>query len=72
MKRFNVIRAHIGDRDYGIGDTREANEAEVSHLIGTCLEPVDDASKNAGGAPENKALKGAPKNKAAEPEDPEA
>lgn len=59
--KFKVIRRHFGDRPYEVGDEREADEAEVQHLIGHVL-----AKPGAKAAPpvENKAVK-APKNKAA-------
>ena len=31
--QFEVMRQHIGDRFYNEGDTREANEQDVMHLI---------------------------------------
>ena len=37
--KFNVIREH---GDYKPGDTREANENDVRHLIGKCLVPVSE------------------------------
>jgi hypothetical protein len=33
MARFNVLRQHYGDRDYIPGDTREADPAQVAHLV---------------------------------------
>lgn len=44
--KFTVTRPHMGDKFYDIGDEREAKEAEVSHLIGSCLEKMEAASKN--------------------------
>lgn len=43
--KFDVIREH---GDYKPGDTREANEADVRHLIGKCLVPAkaDKAPKS--------------------------
>lgn len=32
-ERYNVLRQHIGDRDYLPGDTREADPAQVAHLV---------------------------------------
>lgn len=55
--KFHVIRQHLGDKMYMPGDTREANESDVKHLIGTVL------SKSKPRAPSNKAKSGAPKNK---------
>jgi len=57
--KFNVIREH---GDYKPGDTREANENDVRHLIGKCLVPV---SEKAAEKPKNKAAKPL-KNKAAD------
>lgn len=31
--QFAVIRRHLGDKMYEPGDVREANEADVRHLI---------------------------------------
>lgn len=31
--QFEVMRQHLGDRFYSEGDTREANEQDVMHLI---------------------------------------
>lgn len=31
--QFEVMRQHLGDRFYNEGDTREANEQDVMHLI---------------------------------------
>jgi hypothetical protein len=33
MTVYKVLRFHIGDRDYRVGDTREAIPAEVAHLV---------------------------------------
>jgi hypothetical protein len=33
MARYNVLRQHYGDRDYIPGDTREADPAQVAHLV---------------------------------------
>lgn len=58
MAKFNVIRAHQGDKPYAVGDTREANERDVQHLVGKCLEKMADAPKNkAEHAAQNKASK---------------
>lgn len=58
--KFEVIREHLGDRPYRKGDIREADEAQVAHLVRAgVLKP-----KALEAAPKNKALKAAPKNKA--------
>ncbi|RVK61935.1 hypothetical protein CN162_01440 [Sinorhizobium meliloti] len=53
--KFYVTRQHIGDKLYMPGDTREANESDVKHLIGKTLskdppKEADDAEKKPGGA----------------------
>jgi len=40
-KDFKVIRAHTGDKDYAVGDTRTEDPNKVKHLIGKCLEDPD-------------------------------
>lgn len=61
---FEVVRRHIGDRDYDRGDTREGTMADLGHLVPHVLQPLDskaDASldnKAEGAAPANKAAKG--------------
>jgi hypothetical protein len=44
---FNVLRRHEGDKLYEEGDSREAVEAEVAHLVGLgVLEKADAQPKN--------------------------
>lgn len=38
--KFRVLRPHDGDKFYNIGDTREASESEVKHLVPLTLEPI--------------------------------
>jgi hypothetical protein len=65
LTRYRVLRDHQGDRDYAEGDVREANPAQVAHLIGRTLEPLGPASRGkADPAPKNKAEGAAPANKA--------
>lgn len=45
-EKYEVIRAHSGDKDYAVGDTREANPNDVAHLIGKCLKKKAPAAKN--------------------------
>lgn len=53
---YLVKREHIGDKLYVPGDTREAEPADVAHLVRLgVLEGGDDATKAAGAAPANKA-----------------
>lgn len=45
MEKFKVKRPHVGDREYAIGDVREANSRDVAHLIPNTLEPIVVESK---------------------------
>ena len=38
--KYKVIREHLGDKQYSVGDIREVDPNRVVHLIGKCLEPV--------------------------------
>lgn len=60
MKTYEVIRRHIGDRTYEVGETRSGEGLE--HLVPRVLKPVDAAKAEA--APRNKAKGAAPANKA--------
>lgn len=61
--KFQVLRQHHGDKMYLPGDTREANESEVKHLLANgVLKPAHEKKEP---APANKAEGSAPKNKAA-------
>lgn len=56
--QFKVTRSHIGDKPYAVGDIREANEADVRHLIGKCLSKMVAPVKNKAATPlSNKASK---------------
>jgi len=35
---YEVLRRHVGDKDYYPGDTRTADSVDVGHLIGTVLK----------------------------------
>lgn len=49
MATFIVMRQHVGDRDYRPGERRDADPAQVAHLVAAgVLKPVGNA------APENK------------------
>jgi hypothetical protein len=64
MMKYRVIREHGA---FAEGAIREADEAEVAHLVGKSLEligPVDTDTKSEK-APSNKAESAAPANKAA-------
>lgn len=43
MKTYTVMREHIGDRAYVVGDKREANPHEVAHLVanGVLIEKAE-------------------------------
>lgn len=58
--KFTVLRHHTGDRTYLPGETREAAEVDVAHLVKAGV-----LEKKAEPAPKNKAEDGAPQNKAA-------
>lgn len=60
--KFIVKRAHTGDREYAVGDVREANAADVRHLVPKVLEPMDGEKAEA--APSNK-MEPEPSNKMA-------
>ncbi|QCP88103.1 hypothetical protein EYE35_21015 [Cereibacter sphaeroides] len=40
MQKYTVLRQHIGDRPYEVGDEREAAPADVAHLVPHVLEPA--------------------------------
>lgn len=61
MAKYKVIRAHVGDKPYKVGQTRTANPADVGHLIGKCLVEIKEKAEP---ALKNKAEKTV-KNKAA-------
>jgi len=67
--KFRVLREHGA---FVEGDVREAEEAEVAHLIPKCLELIgpagskeEELAAKAEPAPNNKAEPAAPANKAA-------
>lgn len=47
--KFEVLRHHEGDRSYAPGDVREAEEAEVRHLVasGVLSEAHDEVDPDA-------------------------
>lgn len=61
MTTFKVVREHLGDKPYKEGDTREASEADVKHLIPKVLQPLDHKAEP---APLNKMEKQPAANKA--------
>ena len=41
MATFKVLRQHYGDKLYAAGDTRDATEGDVAHLVASgVLEPA--------------------------------
>ncbi|MGA6113356.1 hypothetical protein [Agrobacterium radiobacter] len=63
MKTYEVLRQHFGDKMYMPGDTREAAQGEVQHLINNGV--LRETKAKSESAPSNKAEKAAPKNKSA-------
>lgn len=63
MKTYDVLRQHLGDKQYWAGETREANEADVKHLVEKGI--LKEAKGKAESPAANKAVKAAPKNKSA-------
>jgi hypothetical protein len=61
--KFEVMRRHLGDKIYEPGDTRDASENEVAHLVkaGILRKAAEKAEP---AAPKNKAETRAPRNKA--------
>lgn len=46
MAKFKVLRQHQGDKPYAEGDTRDADERDVAHLVANgVLEPVKAKSE---------------------------
>lgn len=62
-KQYRVIRRHMGDRFYEVGDIREAAPGEVKSLVGKVLEEAGDVKSET--APLNKAEPAASEGKAA-------
>lgn len=56
MTKFTVKRAHIGDRAYAEGETREVDHASVQHLVraGVLVAASDAAPQKKQKAPANK------------------
>ena len=63
--KFHVIRQHLGDKLYMPGDTREASETAVKHLVDAGVLSKDTPKKAERAAPANKSEGSAPKNKSA-------
>lgn len=45
IKRYEVLRSHSGDKEYAVGDVREAREQEVKHLIPRCLRELGEGEE---------------------------
>lgn len=63
MKTYEVLRQHLGDKMYMPGDTRDAAQVDVQHLIDNGV--LREGKAKIEPAPSNKAEKAAPKNKSA-------
>lgn len=61
MKTYQVLRQHLGDKQYMPGDTRDANPSEVKHLVNAGV--LTEAKAKAEKATANKAEAASPKNK---------
>ncbi|SDI95912.1 hypothetical protein [Salipiger marinus] len=63
--KFDVLRAHQGDKWYGVGDTRDAREVEVQQLVdrGVLRKAAPDVLNKAAPPVQNKGVS-APKHKA--------
>lgn len=65
-EKFHVLRPHMGDKFYDIGDVREVEAATVKHLIGKTLIAEADVKiarkpdNKKADAPSNKSLPGLP------------
>lgn len=54
--KYKVLRPHIGDKEYSVGEIREAEESAVAHLEGKVLKKMSkSASNKAAQKPQNKA-----------------
>lgn len=69
--KYQVLRRHLGDKDYYPGDEREAEPRDVAHLVERGIlkavreKAPEPEAKAEGAAPENKAVGRAPANKKA-------
>ncbi|WP_309086459.1 hypothetical protein [Chelativorans sp.] len=61
--KFHVLRQHYGDKQYLPGDTREASEGDVKHLVDNGVLSKEAPKAKAEAKPANKAESGAPRNK---------
>ena len=44
LMQYRVVRRHLGDRMYEVGDTREARSDDVKHLVPHVLEEAGPAA----------------------------
>lgn len=64
--KYRVVREHIGDKPYAVGDERTASPGDVAHLVPNVLKdlgPVKAEAEKAEAKPKNKA-EAKPANKA--------
>lgn len=67
---WKVVRGHLGERWYEVGETRTGTRAELGHLAPNNLELIvsdldDEEGEKSEDTPQNKAEGAAPANKAA-------
>lgn len=43
--KYKVLRPHDGDQFYNVGDIRDANEADVKHLVPLTLQPIGEKAE---------------------------
>lgn len=53
LQKFTVLRRHIGDRIYDVGEVREGVLNDLRHLVPRVLIPLENKAE--GAAPANKA-----------------
>lgn len=61
--KYHVTRQHLGDKMYFPGDTREASESQVGHLVKSGVLTTTAPKRKAERTLQNKAEDGAPENK---------
>lgn len=53
--KYRVVREHIGDRAYAVGDERVAAPSDVAHLVPNVLEDKGPIKEKSAAKPEDKA-----------------
>lgn len=67
LNRYRVVREHYGDKAYVTGDIRDAEPAEVAHLVPHVLELVGPAAFDGKGDHDNDGKTGGAADPVAEP-----